>query len=151
MIDQIKIHIAEAAAFHTENPSELEAYRIQYLGSKGLLKTLFAEFKNVPNEQKKEFGQVINLLKTTAEDKVKLIQEALESKQEIKGIYGDLSRPGEPVSIGSRHPISLVKNQIIDIFSTIGFYWGINGKYVTRKILHTRRRRTMLFNNIDCT
>ncbi len=121
MIDQIKVHISEAAAFHAENSAELEAYRIQYLGSKGLLKTLFAEFKNVPNEQKKEFGQVINLLKTTAEDKVKLIQEALESKQEIKGIYGDLSRPGEPISIGSRHPISLVKNQIIDIFSTIGF------------------------------
>ncbi|HRN43805.1 MAG TPA: phenylalanine--tRNA ligase subunit alpha, partial [Flavobacterium sp.] len=69
--------------------------------SKGLLKVLFAEFKNVPNDQKKEFGQVINLLKTSAEEKVKLIQEALESKEESKGIYGDLTRSPEPMIIGS--------------------------------------------------
>ena len=75
MIDKIKEYIAEAQAFSTQNGAELEAFRIKFLGSKGLLKELFAEFKNVPNEQKKEFGQVINLLKTTAEDKVKSIQE----------------------------------------------------------------------------
>ena len=121
MIENIKKHIAEAQAFDTQNAAELEAFRIKFLGSKGLLKDFFTEFKNVPNDQKKEFGQVINLLKTTAEDKVKTIQELLESKIEIKGIYGDLTRPEEPITIGSRHPISLVKNQIIDIFSTIGF------------------------------
>jgi len=121
MIDKIKAYIAEAQAFSTDNAAELEAFRIQYLGNKGLLKTLFAEFKNVPNEQKKEFGQVINALKTTAEEKLKQLQEALENKQEIKGIYGDLTRPGEPFKVGARHPISLVKNQMIDIFSTIGF------------------------------
>lgn len=121
MIDKIKAYIAEAHSFSTDNSGELEAFRIQYLGNKGLLKTLFAEFKNVPNEQKKEFGQVINALKTTAEEKVKQLQEVLESREEIKGIYGDLTRPGEPFKIGSRHPISLVKNQMIDIFSTIGF------------------------------
>ena len=86
---------------------------------------MFAEFKNVPNEQKKEFGQVINLLKTSAEDKVRSIQEALESKEESKGAYGDLTRAAEPVLIGSRHPISLVKNQIIDIFSTAGYRIGV--------------------------
>ena len=121
MIDKIKEYIAEAQAFSTQNGAELEAFRIKFLGSKGLLKELFAEFKNVPNEQKKEFGQVINLLKTTDEEKVKSIQEGLENQQESKGIYGDLTRTGEPITIGSRHPISLVKNQIIDIFSTIGF------------------------------
>ena len=121
MIDKIKAHIAEAQAFHTQDKEALEAFRIQYLGSKGMLKDYFAEFKNVPNEQKKEFGQVINLLKTTAEEKVKTILEALESKEETKGFYGDLTRPSEPITIGSRHPISLVKNQIIDIFSNIGF------------------------------
>ena len=115
MIDKIREYIAEAQAFSTQNGAELEAFRIKFLGSKGLLKELFAEFKNVPNEQKKEFGQVINLLKTTAEDKVKSIQEGLENQQESKGIYGDLTRTGEPITIGSRHPISLVKNQIIDI------------------------------------
>jgi phenylalanyl-tRNA synthetase alpha chain len=121
MIDKIKEYIGEAQAFQTDNKETLEQFRIKFLGSKGLLKDLFAEFKNVPNEQKKEFGQVINTLKNTAEDKVKAIQEFLESKEEVLGNYGDLTRPGEPFQMGTRHPISLVKNEIIDIFSTIGF------------------------------
>ena len=121
MIDKIKEYIGEAQAFSTQNPAELEAFRIKFLGSKGLLKEFFAEFKNVPNDQKKEFGQVINLLKSSAEEKVKSIQEALENKEESKGLFGDLTRSSEPIKIGSRHPISLVKNQIIDIFSNIGF------------------------------
>jgi len=121
MIDKIKDYIAEAEAFQTQNKEELEAFRIKFLGKKGILNDFFAEFKNVPNDQKKEFGQVINNLKNAAQDKVNAIQEALESKDEAKGIYGDLTRPGEPFQIGSRHPISIVKNQIIDIFSNIGF------------------------------
>lgn len=121
MIEKIKEYIVEAQSFTTDNKETLENFRIQYLGSKGLLKELFAEFKNVPNEQKKEFGQVINQLKTVAEEKVKSIQDALESKESAVGIYGDLSRPGEPMHMGSRHPISIVKNQMVDIFSTIGF------------------------------
>ncbi|HQK41329.1 MAG TPA: phenylalanine--tRNA ligase subunit alpha, partial [Flavobacterium alvei] len=88
MIDKIKEYIGEAQAFSTQNKEELEAFRIKFLGSKGLLKDLFAEFKNVPNDQKKEFGQVINLLKSSAEEKVKSIQESLESKEESKGFYG---------------------------------------------------------------
>jgi phenylalanyl-tRNA synthetase alpha chain len=121
MTNRIKEYIAEAKDFSTTSKEKLEEFRIKFLGSKGLLKEVFAEFKNVPNDQKKEFGQVINLLKTIAEEKVKTIQEALESKEEVKGLYGDLTRPAESLVIGSRHPISLVKNQIIDIFSTIGF------------------------------
>jgi phenylalanyl-tRNA synthetase alpha chain len=121
MIDKIKEYIGEANAFSTENKEELEAFRIKFLGKKGVLNDFFAEFKTVPNDQKKEFGQVINALKTAAEDKVKTIVEALESKEEVKGIYGDLTRAAEPVIIGSRHPISIVKNQIIDIFANIGF------------------------------
>ncbi len=121
MINKIKEHIKEAQAFTTEDKTTLEEFRIKYLGSKGLLKDFFAEFKNVPNEQKKEFGQVVNELKNTAEEKVKSIQEVLESKTESINLFGDLSRPGNPINIGSRHPISLVKNQILDVFSTIGF------------------------------
>jgi phenylalanyl-tRNA synthetase alpha chain len=121
MTETIKAHIEEVNSFQTDNKEQLEAFRIKYLGSKGLLKDFFAEFKNVPNEQKKEFGQVINELKTSAEEKVKTIQDALENKEEAKGIYGDTTRPGEAMNIGSRHPISIVKNQMIDIFSTIGF------------------------------
>jgi phenylalanyl-tRNA synthetase alpha chain len=121
MTDTIHDYIAEAQAFHTENATDLEAFRIKFLGKKGVLNDFFAEFKNVPNEKKKEFGQIINQLKNTAEVKIKTLQEVLESKEEIKGFYGDLTRPSEPFVIGSRHPISLVKNQIIDIFSNIGF------------------------------
>jgi len=121
MTETIKAHIEQVKAFQTDNKEQLEAFRIKYLGSKGLLKDFFAEFKNVPNEQKKEFGQVINELKTSAEEKVKTIQDALENKEEAKGIYGDTTRPGEAINTGSRHPISIVKNQMIDIFSTIGF------------------------------
>ena len=121
MTNNINEYIAEAENFSTISKDQLEAFRIKFLGNKGILKEVFADFKNVPNEQKKEFGQVINLLKTTVENKIKTIQDLLESKEEIKGFYGDLTRPSAPLKIGSRHPISLVKNQIIDIFSSIGF------------------------------
>lgn len=121
MIEKIKELIDEAEAFKAQSKEEVEAFRIKYLGSKGLLKQYFAEFKNVANDQKKEFGQTINKLKKTAEDKVNALKDELESKEEVKGVYGDLSRPGESVQIGARHPISIVKNQIIDIFSRIGF------------------------------
>jgi phenylalanyl-tRNA synthetase alpha chain len=121
MVDKIKDYIGEAQAFSTDKKEELEAFRIKFLGKKGVLNDFFAEFKNVPNDQKKEFGQVINALKTAAEEKVKTISELLESKGEVKGAFGDLTRSPEPVIIGSRHPISIVKNQIIDIFANIGF------------------------------
>jgi len=121
MIDKIKEIIGEAEEFKAHTKEEVEAFRIKYLGKKGVLNDFFAEFKNVANDQKKEFGQAINKLKTTAQDKVNTLKEELEFKEEAKGGYGDLSRPAEPISIGSRHPVSLVKNQIIDIFANIGF------------------------------
>ncbi|MFN4762130.1 phenylalanine--tRNA ligase subunit alpha [Gillisia sp. Q332] len=121
MIDKIKEHIAIVAGFQASNKEEVEAFRIKYLGKKGFLNQFFAEFKNVPNDQKKDFGQAINTLKTAAQEKVSLLKNAFEGAQEEHGVYGDLSRPAEPVEIGSRHPISIVKNQIIEIFSNIGF------------------------------
>ena len=121
MIDKIKGHIAEVESFNAATNEEIETFRIKYLGKKGILNDYFAEFKNVPNEQKKEFGQVINQLKNAATQRVNSLKESLENSQVEKGVYGDLSRPGEPVEIGSRHPISIVKNQITEIFSNIGF------------------------------
>lgn len=121
MIDKIKELIGEAENFNGQSKEEIESFRIQYLGKKGLLNDFFAEFKNVANDQKKEFGQAINQLKTTAQEKVNALNEALENNIEDKGVYGDLTRPAEPLQIGSRHPVSLVKNQIIDIFANIGF------------------------------
>jgi len=121
MIDKIKELIAEAESFKAQSKDEIEAFRIKYLGKKGLLNDYFAEFKNVTNDQKKEFGQTINTLKSKAEEKVNTLKESFEGKEEIQGVYGDLSRPGEPIPLGSRHPISLTKNKIIEIFSRIGF------------------------------
>lgn len=120
MIDKIKEYIGEAEQFTTDNKETLEAFRIKFLSKKGVLNDLFAHFKTVPNDQKKDFGQAINLLKNTIENKVKSIQDDLESK-DVQGLYGDLTRPGYPLEIGARHPISLVKNQIVDIFNNIGF------------------------------
>lgn len=121
MLDKIKEAIAEAENFTTTSPQEVEEFRIKYLGKKGLLNDFFAAFKSVPNDQKKEFGQTINNLKKIANDKVATLKETLESKTVQKGIYGDLTRPGDPINIGGRHPISIVKNQIIEVFSRIGF------------------------------
>ncbi|MFD2517240.1 phenylalanine--tRNA ligase subunit alpha [Salinimicrobium flavum] len=121
MTDKIQDYISEIEAFKASTKQEVEDFRIKYLGKKGILNHYFAEFKNVPNEQKKEFGQAVNNLKNAAQDKVQQLKDELESKEEEKGIYGDLSRPGEPIEIGARHPISIVKNQIIEIFTNIGF------------------------------
>jgi phenylalanyl-tRNA synthetase alpha chain len=121
MTETIKEHIAEIEAFTAKTKEEAENFRIKYLGKKGILNQYFAEFKAVPNEEKKAFGQAVNELKNAATNKVQQLKDELESREEEKGIYGDLTRPGEPVEIGARHPISIVKNQIIEIFSNIGF------------------------------
>lgn len=121
MIDKIKVLVIEAETFQTENKEQLEQFRIRFLGKKGLLNDFFTAFKNVPDNQKKEFGQVINHLKTVAQNKVSAIQEQFESKEVSKAFYGDLTRPAEAIPLGSRHPISLVRNQIVDIFLNVGF------------------------------
>ncbi len=121
MIDEIKKHIAIVNEFTSTDLEAIESFRIKYLGKKGLLNDFFAEFKNVPNEQKKEFGQTINQLKNAATEKVNSLKDALASTTVSDSVYGDLTRPGQPMSIGARHPISIVKNQIIEIFSRIGF------------------------------
>jgi phenylalanyl-tRNA synthetase alpha chain len=121
MLDKIKEAIQEAESFSATTLQEIEDFRIKFLGKKGLLNEYFAAFKTVPNEQKKEFGQTVNQLKTVAQEKVNTLKEALENTAEEKGVFGDLTKPGEPIALGSRHPISLVKNQIIEVFSRIGF------------------------------
>ncbi|ASV30343.1 phenylalanine--tRNA ligase subunit alpha [Maribacter cobaltidurans] len=121
MIDKIKEQIAEVSSFTADNMDAIEAFRIKYLGKKGILNDFFAEFKNVPNDQKKEFGQTINQLKQVATDKVEQLKQSLERNISEEKLFGDLTRPGNPTELGARHPISIVKNKIIDIFSRIGF------------------------------
>ncbi len=103
-----------------KNHEELEALRIKYLSKKGEITALFNDFRNVPNEQKKEIGQLLNQLRDIAQERIKTLKETFDSAtlsaQEI-----DLTRPSDPIEIGARHPLSLVKNEIIDIFSKLGF------------------------------
>ncbi len=121
MIDQLKEHIKEVKEFSSTSKDTIETFRIKYLGKKGILNQFFAEFKQVPNDQKKEFGKTVNELKVLATEKVNSLKSSLEAKGSKKLVYGDLTRPGESLELGTRHPISIVKNQIIDIFSRIGF------------------------------
>ncbi|MDO9261066.1 MAG: phenylalanine--tRNA ligase subunit alpha [Flavobacteriaceae bacterium] len=121
MLDKVKELIGEVASFQTSNVSEIEAFRIKFLGKKGIVTDLFAEFKNVAEDERKEFGHFINTLKNDAQEKVNLLKESIENAKTVESKYGDLTRPAEPIALGNRHPISLVKNQIVDIFSRIGF------------------------------
>lgn len=121
MIEHIKKEINEVSAFTADNLEAVESFRIKYLGKKGILNDFFADFKNVPNEQKKEFGQTINQLKQAATEKVEALKDALQTNHTNERVYGDLTRPGNPIELGARHPISIVKNKIIDIFSRVGF------------------------------
>jgi len=121
MLDNIAKLIGDVKTFKSVSKEEIETFRIKYLGNKGLLKELFSEFKNVDVNLKKEVGQALNKLRNSATDKVKELNNTLESQQTSQSFYGDLTRPSEPIELGSRHPISIVRNKIIDVFSKIGF------------------------------
>ncbi|MDX1653159.1 MAG: phenylalanine--tRNA ligase subunit alpha [Brumimicrobium sp.] len=108
------------SSYEINNGEQLENFRIEFLGSKNILKPLFGELKNVPNEEKKAVGQLINELKTQAQEKFDHSKEKLSGASEKKESI-DFSRPGEPFPLGSRHPISLVRNEIIAIFERIGY------------------------------
>jgi phenylalanyl-tRNA synthetase alpha chain len=99
---------------------EVETLRIKFLSKKGEVSVLFNEFRNVANEEKREVGQLLNELKNEAQDKINSLKEAL-SDVAGQAEKSDLTRSAEPVRLGTRHPLSLVKNEIIDIFSRIGF------------------------------
>jgi len=100
--------------------NSVEAFRIHFLGSKGELKNLFGELKNVPNEEKKEVGQLLNGLRILAEEKWMLSKESLENVQGADSDV-DVTRPAEPIALGARHPLSLVRSEIIAIFERIGY------------------------------
>ena len=121
MFEKINQHIAEAEAATPNGKEELEAYRLQYLGKKGVLADLFAMMKEVPAEQRKEFGQLVNKLKNVAEEKVNAIREQLENQVDANTVALDLTLPGVPQETGAMHPISIVRNEINRIFSRIGF------------------------------
>ncbi|MCB0539784.1 MAG: phenylalanine--tRNA ligase subunit alpha [Chitinophagales bacterium] len=101
-------------------PEEGEQFRIEYIGSKGKLKDLFAFMKDIPNEKKKDFGQLVNEIKLTAEQKVNEAKATTEGNKKDNEDE-DLTVPGMPYEIGTRHPINIVKNEMIEIFKRLGF------------------------------
>ena len=120
MIDEIKRHLKIVGKFNSNDQKDIESFRINYIGKKGILTNFFNEFKNVPNDVKKQYGSLLNNLKKDVLNKIKYLK--LEKKSSKLGyIIGDYTRPGFPIKSGSRHPISIIKNRIIDIFSQIGF------------------------------
>ena len=120
MIAKIEQLLKEVEALHASNAEELEALRIKYLSKKGAINDLMADFRNVAAEQKKEVGMRLNELKTKAQDKINALKEMFESQDnDCDGL--DLTRSAYPVELGTRHPLTIVKNEIIDIFARLGF------------------------------
>jgi len=120
--DKITLYSEEINAFVTEKADELEQFRIKYLGSKGVIKEIFDEFKSVSIEEKKSLGKVLNEFKQLAESKYITLKEANESSQSQTAVNEqDLTLPGEGFEIGSRHPLALVRREIVEIFAKLGF------------------------------
>ena len=120
MLNKISILKKEAEAEIVTNQEEIEVFRIKYLGKKGAVALLFEDFRNVPVSQKKEVGQKLNILKQEIQERYNSLKDTLVKQEDVL-ITDDLTRPGFPFSIGSRHPISIVRNEIIEIFMRIGF------------------------------
>ena len=120
MLTKIDELLNEVQKFHSQKKEEIEQFRIKFNGKKGILNDLFEQFKSVSNDQKKEYGQKINLLKQSISAKLEELTQS-SSSQNVVTEKEDLTRPGYPLELGSRHPINLVKNRITDIFKSIGF------------------------------
>lgn len=120
MLTKIDELLNEVQKFHSQKKEEIEQFRIKFNGKKGILNDLFEQFKSVSNDQKKEYGQKINLLKQSISAKLEELTQS-SSSQNVVAEKEDLTRPGFPLELGSRHPINLVKNRITDIFKSIGF------------------------------
>lgn len=120
MLEKIEKLTEEVKSLNAANAEELEALRIKYLSKKGEIPSLFNDFRNVPNDQKKEIGQKLNVLKNFATEKINSLRVAFEEKKNDDDTI-DLTRSASPSPLGTRHPISLVREEIIDIFSRLGF------------------------------
>ena len=120
MLEKINTLKEQIAALTASNAEAIEALRIKYLSKKGEVSALFNDFRNVPNEQKREIGQKLNELKTLATEKINALREAFASNDSADAAI-DLTRTAAPMEVGTRHPLSLVRQEIINIFSRLGF------------------------------
>jgi phenylalanyl-tRNA synthetase alpha chain len=121
LLEQIAAYKKEIEGILPDGADALEAYRIRFLGTKGILKGLFSEMKNVPADKKKEFGLVLNEFKQLAESKYESWKNQAEHADVSEASTIDLTLPADPVPLGSRHPISLMRNNIVEIFQRLGF------------------------------
>ncbi len=120
MKERINKIAEEIKELHAESLEDIEALRIKYLSKKGVVSVLFNEFREIPNELKKEVGQLLNTLKTETQDAINSLKEQFENTSSESNKL-DLTRTPEPIELGTRHPLSIVKNEIIEIFSRLGF------------------------------
>jgi len=121
MLDQVKKYLEEVKGFTADTPEQIESFRIQFLGKKGIMNNLFAQFKNVDPAQRKEFGKQLNELKTAAQEKLDELKSTISQQQSSDVNQQDLTRTAVPSELGSRHPVSLVIDEVISIFQRIGF------------------------------
>ena len=121
MIEEIEGKIKEVLNFSSNSSEEIEKFRIEFLGKKGHISRYFSEFKNVDNSQKKEYGLAINKLKSSTLEKIELLKQTVSNISEGQSDDIDLTRPASIIELGSRHPISIIRDKIIDIFYKIGF------------------------------
>ena len=122
MIDKINELLQRVEEFTPKNAAEIEDFRIRILGKKGELTALMEAFKTVAPEQKRELGQQLNKLKNAALERINTLREQLQDAAADSGAtIDDMTRPGSAEQLGSRHPISLVRNQIVEVFSRLGY------------------------------
>lgn len=121
MKQRIRQSIENLKQLSANTLEEIEQLRIQYLGKKGVLNDLFTQFKQIPNEEKREMGSLLNELKTAVQSKIDALREVLEAKADNQINIDDLTKPAYLETLGSRHPISLVRNEICEIFAQIGY------------------------------
>ncbi len=120
LLEKLDSYRKEIIGTELSGADAAEAYRIRFLGTKGIVKNLFQEMKNVPVEKKKEFGQILNEFKQLAESKYDSVKESANHQPSTVNQM-DWSLPGDPIPVGTRHPISLVRNRIVQIFGRLGF------------------------------
>jgi phenylalanyl-tRNA synthetase alpha chain len=121
MLNKIKEHLLLVEKFEANSIEQVEKFRIDYLGKKGILNDFFTAFKEVSNAEKKNFGQAVNELKNKAQEKVSNLKDVLENTLDTKATGLDLTMNAESMRLGSRHPLSIVKNEIVEIFARLGF------------------------------
>lgn len=120
LLKRIEAYKQEINAASTSTPAETEEFRVKFLGTKGIVKALMGEMKNVPVEKKKDFGQIMNEFKSVVEEKYNILKEQT-AVADIAGKEEDLFLPGEQIPVGTRHPMSIVRNRIISTFRRLGF------------------------------